>query len=96
MLSPEIQHTIIKTILGYNPNLESIWLYGSQAKETATITSDIDICVKMPSDMHIDRKNIKLDWELLNKTQKEVHVVFCTIKNEWMHTEIYNNQNEKL
>lgn len=83
--------TIVNTILSYYPKLEEIYLYGSYAKGEETEMSDIDICVKMPDHMKIDRYDFALNLKIQNKINITTGVVFCNELNEWCLKKIYPN-----
>ena len=62
---------IIKAItkLGENhPNIDVVWLYGSRAKGTATVSSDYDLAVafktfpKDPWEQRLQPEELALDW----------------------------------
>ncbi|NLK66856.1 MAG: nucleotidyltransferase domain-containing protein [Campylobacteraceae bacterium] len=68
-LPPKVQNELIEKIKAIKPR--EIWLFGSYAKGTPTISSDIDIFVikkKIKEDFHDDVVALRNE---LNKLQKE-------------------------
>jgi len=73
------------------PNVEKIYIYGSYARGTQSDSSDLDVCVKMPNGTSVMRMDEQLNNELTAAIGIEVHVVFCTIYNQWCEKLIYDN-----
>jgi len=88
MINEATQKTIVDMIL-LKYDAESIWLYGSQARDTAKVDSDIDICIKMKEGSKINRHDEELRYNLSIAINKEVNPVFCTMQNGWMEKLIF-------
>jgi len=79
----------ICTIVRARYEVDSIYLYGSHAKGTATAESDVDILVMTPHGTRPNRFDMNLNRDLSEAIGKKCNAVFATIPNEWMHTKIF-------
>lgn len=87
---PVWQHEVVNIIREKYPELEGIYIYGSQARGTANEQSDIDVCVMMPETSTVSRYDFNINYVLTKKTGKPVSVVFATIHNQWCEKLIYS------
>lgn len=83
---------IINMITSKYPSAEGIYLFGSHAKGTNDEESDIDICVKMPSEEVCNRYDAELKTDLIKALGVHVDLVFSTMMNDWCVKLIYNNK----
>jgi predicted nucleotidyltransferase len=75
--------SIIKQyLLGRFPEAK-VYLYGSRAKGTNRPDSDYDISCLVTTDTKVNRIDPIINQELSKLCQYEVHVVFCSIDNEF-------------
>jgi predicted nucleotidyltransferase len=82
---------VVNIINAKYSNVEKIYIYGSYARGKQTDSSDLDVCVKMPNGTSVMRMDEDLNNELTSATGIDVHVVFCTIYNQWCEKLIYDN-----
>ncbi len=73
---------IKKYLLGKFPDAK-VYLYGSRAKGTNKPDSDYDISCLIKPHTGVNRINHRINQELTTLCGNDVHVVFCSIDNEF-------------